>query len=364
MSAVAPTLRAVRARPVLVPMRRPLVTGGGAVREVPLVLVDIDTDAGITGSCYVFTYAPWALAPVAATVRALGELVVGDAVAPHAVERKLMGRLTLLGYPGFATMALAGLDMACWDIVAKRAGVALARLLGGVPRPIPAYNSCGLGLIGAGAAAREAADLLEGGFRAIKVRLGYPTLREDLDVARAVRGAVGADVQLMSDYNQCLTVPEAIGRCRALDAEGLAWIEEPTRFDDYAGHAAIAREAATPIQLGENCWTAREMAKALEARAADLFMPDAMKIGGVTGWLRAAALAEPAGVPLSTHLFPEVSAHLMAVTPTAHWLEYVDWAAPLLREPVAIRDGHAVVPDRPGIGIEWDEAAVARFAAG
>jgi mandelate racemase len=164
----------------------------------------------------------------------------------------------------------------------------------------------------------------------------------------------------MSDYNQALSPAEAESRARVLDAEGLAWIEEPVRFDDYAGCARVAAAAATPIQIGENCWGVHDMQKALDARACDLFMPDLAKIGGVTGWLRAAALAEPVGLPVSTHLFPEVSAHLMTVTPTAHWLEYVDWAAPVLAEPLEIRDGAAVVPERPGNGMRWDEAAVER----
>jgi mandelate racemase len=180
-------------------------------------------------------------------------------------------------------------------------------------------------------------------------------------VVRAVRRAAGAAMFLMSDYNQALLPPEAEARARALDAEGLAWIEEPVRFDDYAGCARVAAAAATPIQIGESCWGVHDMQKALDANACDLFMPDLGKIGGVTGWLRAAALAEPRGLPISTHLFPEVSAHLMAVTPTAHWLEYVDWASPVLAEPLELRDGNAVVPERPGNGLAWNEEAVARF---
>ena len=133
------------------------------------------------------------------------------------------------------------------------------------------------------------------------------------------------------------------------------------RADDYAGCARVAAAAATPIQIGENAWGARDMQKALAAAACDYFMPDLGRIGGVTGWLRAAALAETHGMPMSTHLFPEVSAHLMAVTPTAHWLEYVDWASPILAAPLEIRDGAAIVPDRPGNGLAWNEEAVRRY---
>jgi mandelate racemase len=258
-------------------------------------------------------------------------------------------------------MAMAGIDMAAWDAVAGATARPLVRALGGAPRALRAYNSNGLGLLGADAAAREAVDLLAGGFAAVKVRLGYATVTEDVAVVRAVRAAVGADVKLMADYNQSLDVREAVCRAEALDGETLEWIEEPVRADDYEGCAQVARAARTPIQIGENCWGRHDLQRAIRARSADLLMPDAMKIGGVTGWLRAAALTEAAGIPTSTHLFPEVSAHLLAVTPTADWIEYVDWAGPILREPLPLRNGHVQAPDRPGLGLEWDEAAVARL---
>jgi mandelate racemase len=342
-------------------MRRPLGTAGGAVTQAAIVLIDLETEEGIAGAAYAWMPPAYAARPLVQLIEALGGLLKGEPVAPIAIERELRKRLTLFGAQGLQALALAGLDVACWDVAAKAAGLPLVRLLGGAPRPIPAYNSNGLGLVGAERAAAEAVELAAPGFKAIKVRLGYPTLAEDLAVARAVRRAVGDGMILMSDYNQALAPPEAEARARALDGEGLAWIEEPVRFDDYVGCARVAAAVATPIQIGENCWGAYDMQKALEANACDFFMPDLGKIGGVTGWLRAAALAEPRGLPISTHLFPEVSAHLMAVTPTAHWLEYVDWASPILAEPLELREGSAIIPERPGNGLAWNEEAVARF---
>src|SRR5918998_4805007 len=206
------------------------------------------------------------------------------------------------------------------------------RLLGGEPGWIPAYNSCGLGMIGAERAAEEARELLAPGFSAIKVRLGYQELETDLEVVGAIRDAVGEEVVLMSDYNQSLSVAEAQRRAAALEDEGLYWIEEPTRADDYSGHAQIRQDAKTPVQIGENWWGPHDAAKSIEVGASDYVMPDAMKIGGVTGWLRAATLAEGRGNPLSNHLFPEISVHLLAVSPTRHWMEYVDWATPILEK--------------------------------
>src|SRR5437660_3895374 len=211
-------------------------------------------------------------------------------------------------------------------------------------------------------AALEAQALVREGFAAVKLRLGRTSAREDLDVVRAVKDSIGPDVTLMCDFNQALSVNEAILRGRMIDEEGgLAWIEEPTRADDFAGNARIAQALDTPVQIGENFMGPEQMAQALAARACDYVMPDAQRIGGVTGWMRAAALAQAAGMEMSSHLFPEVSCHLLAVTPTCHWLEYVDWAAPILAEPLAVKDSHIMIPDVPGTGIHWNEKAVAKY---
>ena len=166
----------------------------------------------------------------------------------------------------------------------------------------------------------------------------------------------------MVDYNQCLTPTEAIERMRVLDEEGLTWVEEPTLAHDYTGHARIAHQAKTTIQCGENWWGTLDMRHAIEAQASDLMMPEVMKIGGVTGWLRAAALAEVQGIRLSNHLWPEISAQLLCLTPTAHWLEYSDWWNPIMAEPLQIKEGMTTVEGVLGTGVAWNEEAVARFA--
>jgi mandelate racemase len=354
------TLRNLHVRAAHVPLRLPLQTSGGTVRVAPLALIDLITEEGVTGHAYLFCYTPLALKPVVQLLHNLSDFLKGDAVAPLAIEGKLQRAFRLLGASGFSGIAMAGLDMAAWDALARAQGLPLVRLLGGELRRVPAYNSCGLGLIGAARAAAEAAELVAPGFRGVKVRLGYADTKADVDVVRAVRRAIDDGVQLMSDYNQALSVADALLRVDALADEGLAWIEEPTRADDDAGHAQIRSKSRLPIQIGENWWGPHDMAKSLAAGASDLGMPDAMKIGGVTGWLRAAALAEPPGLPLSSHLFPEISAHLLAAAPTMHWLEYVDWAEPILQTPLRIEQGDAVIADVPGTGIEWNEAAVTK----
>jgi len=254
-------------------------------------------------------------------------------------------------------------DMAAWDALAQSLRQPLVRVLGGTPRPIPAYNSKGLGLMPLPALAKEAEELVAEGFRAIKLRMGRPTAREDIDALRAVKKSIGPGVTLMVDFNQALSVAEALKRARLIDAEGgVDWIEEPIRADDFAGAARMTREIATPIQLGENFMGPEQMAQALAAGACDYVMPDAQRIGGVTGWMRAAALAQAAGMEMSSHLFPEVSCHLLAATPTCHWLEYMNWADPILQEPLKVNKGFISIPDRPGIGMRWNEDAVKRYA--
>lgn len=355
------TLRRLVARPVDVPLDPPVQTSGGEIRVAPLVLVDLETEEGITGRSYVFCYAAAALGPTAQLVTNIGDLLAEHRVAPLAIERTLRGRFRLLGTQGLAGMAMAAVDVAAWDALARAVELPLVTLLGADPRPIPAYAS--LRTMTLASSPREAERAAESGFTAYKVKAGHPDVGTDLEVIQALRAAVGESAQIAIDYNQSLTVPEAVRRARHLEHEHLLWIEEPTAADDLYGHAQIRRQVTTPIQIGENWWSARDLANSLAAGASDFGMPDANKVGGVTGWLRAAALAEPAGLPLSSHIFPEVSTHLLAATPTAHLLEHLDFAGAILQTPVAITDGHASVLPGPGVGLEWDEDAVRRCLA-
>ena len=356
-------VKGVRVRAVGAPMKRPLATATGSIKVAPLLLVDLQTDGGIVGRSYLFGINALHLPPMAKLVEAMGEMIKGDALAPFELERKLRAKHTLLGVHNMVLFAISAIDMAAWDALGQALGQPLARLLGGVPRPVRAYNSKGLGIMSLKALVREAVELAGEGFSALKLRLGRPEARDDIEALRAVRKAIGTKVALMVDFNQGLSVNEALRRGRMIDDEGgVVWIEEPVRADDFAGNARIARELTTPIQLGENFMGPEQMAQALAAQACDFVMPDAQRIGGVTGWMRAAALAQAAGLEMSSHLFPEVSCHLLAVTPTCHWLEYVDWADAVLAEPLELRDGQVLIPERPGIGMRWNEKAVRRFA--
>ncbi len=328
-----------------------------------MILIDLYTNEGVVGHSYLEPYLKQSLRYIVPAIEDLAEAAVGLPVAPFDGYRRGIGSLHLVGREGISLIAISGLDMAAWDALAKAAGVPLAVYLGGTVGPVPAYNSNGLWLTPLGELAAEAAALVEeGGFTALKLRLGREKLTDDLAAIAAVRESVGDSVKLMCDFNQGLSLGDALTRCHALDDHGLYWFEEPITYDNIPGYAQLARELHTPVQLGENFYGPRLLYQAVLAGAGDYVMPDLMRIGGVSGWLRSAAIASAAGIPMSTHLYPEVAAHLMCVTDTAHWLEWQDWANPILSEPFELKEGHLLVPDRTGNGIAWDEKAVAKLA--
>ncbi|HEX7967696.1 MAG TPA: enolase C-terminal domain-like protein [Stellaceae bacterium] len=358
MSEAILTVREVRARAVNAPLKRPVRTAVGSVPTAPLVLIDVVTEQGIIGRAYLFAYTLAALAPLTRLVEEIGSELKGKPVAPVDRQRDFDRRFRLIGWQGLVGMAVSGLDMAFWDALGQHAGWPVARLLGGAPAPLPAYDS--YGIVDPEEDERAIARSVEQGFRAIKIKLGEGDLARDVATVKAVRQMIGPGVALMVDYNQSLDPVEAGRRVAAIAAYDIHWIEEPVRAEDLQGHARVRAASPVRIQTGENWWFPRAMADAIAAGASDYAMLDVMKIGGVTGWLRAASLAEAASLPVSSHIFVEASAHLLPVTPTAHWLEYLDIAGAVLAEPCQVVDGR-VTAKGPGLGLAWDEKAVERF---
>jgi mandelate racemase len=354
------TLRGITARPVVLKLKRPVVIRIATITEWPLILIDLATEEGIVGRAYLEPYIVNSMRYLVPALHDLGAALKGRRVAPFELFDAARRSLHFVGYEGLSAIAVAGLDIAAWDALARAANIPLCVLLGGSVGPVRSYNSNGLWLRAPEAVAAEAIELRdEGGFTGLKLRLGRDRLVDDLATIAAVRKAVGEDMNLMIDFNQGLNLAEALQRCHAIDDLKLTWIEEPIVYDNLDGYAQLAAELKTPIQIGENFYGPRELHKALQRKACDFVMPDFMRIGGVSGWLRSAAICGAAGVPMSTHLYPEVAAHVMRVTETAHWLEWQDWADPVLQRPYEIKDGLLHVPDVPGIGLEWNEAAVA-----
>jgi mandelate racemase len=353
----------VRIRRALVPVRRVLNTRVGRFTKGPFLLIDLELKGGGVGRALCFTFIPIGLKVVPIL---LEELVAGakgrqitleEAAAVHDAGQK---GLTHMGHEGVAQMALSMFDMALHDALAREAGVPLWKLLGGAAEPIPTYNSCGLGIMEPQEAAREAKELVaeRGGFTHVKLRMGREQAGDEIAVYKAVRSAVGPDILISCDFNQGLPSATALETCRAIDGLGLAWIEEPVAYDDYDTQVRLATKLATPIQVGENWWSWRVGKAAIETGACDYVMPDLLRIGGVTGWMRLARVAEGRAVPFSSHLSPDYSAHVLAATPTRHWLEYMDWGQDLLTDPLLPAQGFTMPRDTPGTGVEWNETAI------
>jgi len=356
------TVRGITARPVVLPLERPIVARIATITEWPVILIDLLTEEGIVGRSYLEPYVVKSLHYLVPALNDLGSVLKGRRVAPIELFDAARKSLHFVGYEGLSMIAASGLDMAAWDALARAAKLPLCVLLGGSIGPVKSYNSNGLWLKAPAAVAEEAIQLRdEGGFAGLKLRLGRDRAADDLATLDAVRKAVGDDMELMVDFNQGLDLADALRRCHMIDGHGLAWIEEPILYDNLDGHAQLAAELSTPIQIGENFYGPRAMHSALQKKACDLVMPDFMRIGGVTGWIRAAAIAGAAGIPVSTHLYPEVAAHMMRVTETAHWLEWQDWTDPLLQRPYLVKDGLLHIPDVPGVGLDWNEDAVKRY---
>ena len=316
---------------------------------------------GGTGRAYAQFYLPELLPAPEHAVASLAAMSIGLPLVPCDVHAHLVRSCRLFGMKGLLDTALGGLDMAPWYAWARAREEPLVRALGAKLRPLRAHRS--VGLYSAHEVMAIAENTLAAGFAGPKIKVGFAVFAEDLATVRAAKRALGNSAALILDYNQSLTLPEAMARCKALDDEGLESIEEPVLADDLQGCARIAAALTTPIQIAENFHGASELRAAIAVRASDLVMPDVQFIHGVIDWLEASALSQAAGLPLSSHTFVEASAQLLCATPTAHWIEVLDAAGGPRQAPLQIKRGMLLPRDTPGIGLAWREDQVFRHRA-
>lgn len=355
------TIKAIRTRAVLAPLSRPITTAVASIDKAPLLLLDVETDQGIVGHSYLFSYTPLVLGPLAELVANITGTQIGKACAPASRFSDLEQTFRLLGRQGLVTMAIAGLDMAYWDAVGKAQGLSVAELLGAENAAIPCYDSHGI--FDPAGSRQDVEKSLDQGFTSLKFKIGGGSVEDDMQTLRAIREMIGPDIRLMIDYNQSLSSTEAIRRIRRFEQEfDLDWVEEPVAAEDFAGHRRIRDTVGTAIQTGENWWLPDDAARAISAGISDHAMLDIMKMGGVTGWMRAAPVAAAASLPVSSHIFIEASAHVMAASPNRHLLEYLDIASAILSDPYEILGG-TLAPKGPGLGIAWDDGAIRKHGA-
>jgi L-alanine-DL-glutamate epimerase-like enolase superfamily enzyme len=352
----------VETRPVLVPLDQPIGSALGEIASFGCILVSVRTDAGIVGENLLFTLNNRRIKVLRQMVDELADLVIGQD-AGHIAKfwARAWKDINFLGHKGVTVAGISAIDGALWDAQGKATGLPIYRLLGGAQNRVPAYHSGGLWLSrSVPELVAEAEGFAKQGFKAMKMRLGLGRA-EDLARVRAVRQAIGPGIRLMADSNQGLNESEAIRLGRGLEEFDLTWFEEPLPAWDLEGVARVAAELDTPIASGETEYTRYGFRRMLELRSADILMPDLQRVGGVSEFQRVAHMADAHDVPVSSHLFPETSIQMLGALSNAIFLEYMPWFQTLYREDLEFADGDALVPERPGWGFTFDEAAIARL---
>ena len=348
-------ISSIETRFVDLPLARPIATAIHDIRSAGCLLTTLRTDEGVSGESFIFTINGARIRSFDEMIRGLGELIVGR--DPHdtgAIWADLWREVNATGHAGVTISAMSSIDVACWDIVGRAAGLPLHKLFGACRDSVDTYASSGLWLDASlNDIADEAAAFVEQGFRAIKLRVGSDALRDDVERVRVVRSAVGEDVRLLVDANQKFSPKEAIRLGRKLNEYDITWLEEPVVVHDLRGCAEVRAALDIPVATGETEYTSRGIKNVLAARAADIVMPDVQRIGGYTEFRRAAALAEADNTPVSSHFFTELSLCVAAATANCVSVEHVDWFAPLFVESIELKDGRLVVPDRPGTGFTF-----------
>jgi L-alanine-DL-glutamate epimerase-like enolase superfamily enzyme len=357
----------VRTRILSTPADNRLVVGlpePSGTRE--FVTVEMNTDAGVDGIGITFFGAALTKA-LKAAVDALGELVVGeDPTRVEKVVAKLRAAGSGSGPGGVFTLALSALDMAMWDIKAKALGVSVSQLAGGYRDRAPTYASGALlRQHGLEYLAKAGPRMLEMGFRQMKTQMGAePTPNASAERIRVLREAIGPDVDLMCDINQLWNVNQAIDVGKRVEQYHLFWLEDVTAADDYQGLARVADALTTPIAAGEYVYGITPFRQLLEHRSIDIVMIDLLRVGGITQWLKVAGMAEAFNLPVVSHLIPEIHVQLIAAVPNGLTVEYMPWSERFYEELPQIVDGQLVVPDKPGLGLAFDQQALAKYAVG
>jgi len=331
-------------------------------QETPIVRI-ICAD-GAVGVGYTYTIGTGGSSVVALLRDHLGPRLIGrDAAEVEKLWKDLFFHTHATAVGAITSLALAAIDTALWDLRARRAGEPLWKLAGGAQRAVPVYTTEGGWLHHS---ARQLVDeslaAKEQGFLGAKMKVGKPTISEDVARLAGVREAVGDAFELMVDANQAFTVGEARRRAHAYADLALAWLEEPLPAEDLGGHVELAAVAPMPIAVGESIYHPSHFREYLAQRACSIVQVDCARIGGITPWLKVAHLAETFNVAVCPHFLMELHVSLTAAVPNGAWVEYIPQLDSITSSRITLKDGHAVPPDTPGLGIEWDFARIERAA--
>ncbi|HWH77779.1 MAG TPA: mandelate racemase/muconate lactonizing enzyme family protein, partial [Candidatus Binatus sp.] len=288
----------------------------------------------------------------------LGELTIGeDPLRIEALIQKLRAAGSSAGPGGILTLAIAGIDMALWDIKGKYLGQSLGAMLGGLRERVPTYASGALvRRYSVEQILKSCRVLVEKGFKQMKTQMALPgdtSPAKEAERARLTREAVGPDIDLMCDINQRWSVNQAIDVGRRVEDVHFFWLEDVTVHDDYAGLARVADALATPLASGECLYGITPFRHMVEAHSADIIMIDLIRVGGISNWMKVAAMAEAFNLPVVSHLFPEIHVHLISAIPNGLTVEYMPWSFRLFEEVPLPVSGELIVPSKPGLGLEF-----------
>jgi L-alanine-DL-glutamate epimerase-like enolase superfamily enzyme len=331
-------------------------------QETPIVRI---TDAdGATGAGYSYTIGTGGASVMKLIERTLGPALIGrDAAEVERIWRELMFLTHATTVGAITAIAQAAIDTALWDLRCRKAGLPLHVMAGGAQASVPMYTTEGGWLhLEPQALVDDALRAREAGFGGVKIKLGRPHVSEDIARLSAVRDAIGPGMEIMTDANQAFTVDEAIRRARQYEPLDIAWFEEPLPADDLGGHVRLARSTAVPVAVGESLYSPLHFREYLAAGACSIVQVDVGRIGGITPWLKVAHLAETFNLPVCPHFLMELHVALCCAVPNARWVEYIPQLDAITGAGMTIEAGRAVPSAAPGIGIDWDWAAIARMA--
>ena len=341
---------------VELPLAKPIKTAIHDMRSVGCVLVRIKAD-GIEGQGYCFALNGERIKAFDEIIKSYKPLVVGQEL--HRIEgiwQNIWQSVNAMGQTGMTIGALAAVDTALWDAYGKALNQPLHHLFGSCRDRVKTYASGGLWLSQSiDELTAEADEFIQQGFRSMKIRIGKADWREDVQRVKAVREAVGDDIELLSDVNQGLNVKQAIRLARELEQFNMGWLEEPVAAHDLEGHAEVRTNVDMPIASGETVYTRYEILDMIKAKACDILMPDLQRMGGLTEMRKVAALASSFNLPISTHIFTEQSLCIAGSAPNCISVEHMHWFAGLFQEVMEIVDGDLMIPKRPGTGFNFVE---------
>jgi L-alanine-DL-glutamate epimerase-like enolase superfamily enzyme len=355
-------IRDVRTTRLSVPFNPPIADSTHVLDRIQWILVDVETDEGLVGSSYMLTFNYGAELLQAIVDVELKKVILGrDSRDIAGIWAMCHAHSEYIGQPGLSAWGIAAIDIALWDLLGKHLEVPVCQLLGSCRAEVPVYGSGGWLSYSRDELLAEVSSYVQRGFKMVKMKVGSHDLRNDVERVRAVRKLLGGNIRLMVDANQAWSPHQAIAFARQVQDQDIFWLEEPVAKDDLDGYCFVASSIDIPIATGEREFSLSAFRDFLVRKGAAILQPDALRIGGLTAYMRVVHLAEAFDRSVAPHFYKEIDVHVLAAIRNGLFLEYFSWLDPLLVHPLEVSEGMAKVPQRPGLGIEFKADAVKEY---